>query len=114
MFSIHRIPLALASLLLISPAALIAQRLPGAALPQHYTLQLTPNLQAATFTGHETIDLTLKQAADSIVLNAWELKFDTVAAQIDGKTLPAQVSLDPGLQQATFHFAQTLPPGRSP
>ena len=32
-------------------------------------------------------------------------------AEIDGKTLPAEVSLDPGLQQATFHFAQTLPAG---
>jgi len=109
LFSRHRIALAL--LLLISPAALIAQRLPGPAYPQHYTLQLTPDLQAATFTGNETIALTLKQAADSIVLNALELNFDTVAAQIDGKTLPAQVTLDPGLQQATFHFAQTLPPG---
>ena len=109
MLSRHRIALAL--LLLISPAALIAQRLPGTAYPQHYTLQLTPNLQAATFTGHETIDLTPKQAADLIVLNASELKFDAVTAQSDGKTLPAQVTLDPSLQQATFHFAQTLPPG---
>jgi aminopeptidase N len=111
LFSIHRVPLSLALLLLTSPTALISQRLPSVAYPQHYILELTPDLQAATFTGRETIDLTLKQAANSIVLNAWELKFGTVAAQIDGKTLPAQVTLDPGLQQATFHFAQTLPAG---
>lgn len=81
------------------------------ARPQHYTLQLAPDLQAATFTGEETIDLTLAQAVDSIVLNAWQLKFDAVTAQIGGKTLTAEVSLDPGLQQATFHFARKLPAG---
>ena len=92
-------------------AAVHAQRLPDAALPQHYTLQLTPNLQTATFTGKETIDLTLARAADAIVLNAWQLKFDTVTAEIDGKSLTAAVSLAPDLQQATFHFARKLPAG---
>jgi aminopeptidase N len=96
--------------LLLSAAAL-AQRLPDVARPQHYTLQLAPDLQAATFTGEETIDLTLAQAVDSVVLNAWQLKFDTVTALIDGKTLTAEVSLDPNLQQATFHFARQLPAG---
>ena len=98
------------SFLMLSPA-LRAQRLPGVARPQHYTLQLAPNLDTATFTGEETIDLTLSQAVDAIVLNAVELKFDAVTAEIDGKTLTAEVSLDPALQQATFHFARALPAG---
>jgi aminopeptidase N/puromycin-sensitive aminopeptidase len=88
-----------------------AQRLPGVARPQHYTLQLAPDLHAATFTGEETIDLTLAQAVDSIVLNAWQLKFDAVTAETDGKTLTAQVSLDPGLQQVRFRFARKLAAG---
>jgi hypothetical protein len=67
-------------------AAVHAQRLPGVAIPQHYTLQLTPNLQTATFTGEETIDLTLAQATDVIVLNAWQLKFDAVTAEVNGKS----------------------------
>ncbi len=110
---IDRIPrcFALAIALMLTSAMTVAQRLPSVALPQHYTLQLTPNLQTATFTGEETIDLTLAQAADAIVLNAWQLKFDTVTAEVDGKSLGAQVSLDPNLQQATFHFARTLPAG---
>ena len=91
--------------------AVHAQRLPDVALPQHYTLQLTPNLQTATFTGKETIDLTLARAADAIVLNAWQLKFDTVTAEVDGKSLSAAVSLDNNLQQATFHFPRQLPAG---
>src|SRR5271170_7869063 len=91
---------------LILSTAANAQRLPDVARPLHYTLQLAPDLQAATFTGEETIDLTLAQAVDSIVLNAWQLKFDAVTAQVGDKTLTAEVSLDPGLQQATFHFAR--------
>ena len=88
-----------------------AQRLPDVALPQHYTLQLTPNLQTATFTGKETIDLTLVRATDAIVLNAWQLKFDSVTAEVDGKSLSAAVSVDNNLQQATFHFPRRLPAG---
>ncbi len=45
------------------------------------------------------------------MLNAVELKFDAVTAEIGGKTLTAEVSLDPALQQATFHFARELPAG---
>ena len=88
---IDRIPrrFALAIALMLTSAMTVAQRLPGVALPQHYTLQLTPNLQAATFTGKETIDLTLAQAADAIVLNAWQLQFDAVTAELDGKSLGA-------------------------
>jgi aminopeptidase N len=92
-------------------ASVHAQRLPQVAIPQHYTLQLAPDLQAATFTGKETIDLTLTQASDTIVLNAWELKFDTVTAEVDGKSFTAEVSLDPALQQARFHFERQLPRG---
>jgi aminopeptidase N len=103
--------LALAIVFLFPSVTVVAQRLPTVARPQHYTLQLAPDLQAATFTGEETIDLTLAQAVDSIALNAWQLKFGAVTAQVGGKTLPAEVTLEPGLQQATFHFARKLPAG---
>ena len=98
-------------IILLLPLAAVAQRLPGVARPLHYTLQLAPDLQAATFTGEETIDLTLAQAVDSIVLNAWQLKFAAVTAQSEGKTLTAEVSVDPGLQEVTFHFARKLAAG---
>jgi aminopeptidase N/puromycin-sensitive aminopeptidase len=89
----------------------VAQRLPDVARPEHYTLQLAPDLQAATFTGEETIDLTLAQAVDSIALNAWQLKFRAVTAQVSGKSLPAEVTLNPSLQQAIFKFDRKLPAG---
>ncbi len=103
--------LALAISLLLPSTGAAAQRLPGLARPQHYTLQLTPNLQTATFKGDETIDLTLAEAADSIVLNAWQLRVGQVTALAGGNSLTAAVSLDPHLQRATFHFAHKLPAG---
>ena len=38
-----------------------AQRLPQTVRPEHYTLTLTPDLKAATFSGVETIDVTLAE-----------------------------------------------------
>jgi aminopeptidase N len=111
LFSVNRIFRTPLAIVLVSLATASAQRLPNTAIPQHYTLQLDPNLQAATFTGQETIDLTLSQANDAIVLNAWQLTFDKVTAEADGKVLPAVVSVDSSLQRATFHFAQKLPAG---
>ena len=103
--------LALSLILLPVFSSALAQRLPSVARPQHYSLQLAPDLNGATFTGEETIDLTLSQPEDSIVLNADELKFERVSAQSEGKSLAATVTLDPGQQQATFHFDRKLAAG---
>ncbi len=98
-------------LAIFSSLGAAAQRLPEIARPEHYSLHLTPNLQTATFAGEETIDITLAQPVNAITLNAIEIKFDRVTVEAGGKTLAAEVSLDPAKQQATFHFPQTLPAG---
>ncbi len=64
---------AAAALLLFAAPALVAQRLPNNVRPEHYTLRLTPDIDKATFSGEETIDVTLAQPADSITLNAAEI-----------------------------------------
>ncbi|HEX4580572.1 MAG TPA: M1 family aminopeptidase [Acidobacteriaceae bacterium] len=107
---------AAAMLLLFAAPALVAQRLPTNVRPEHYTLHLTPDLDKATFSGEETIDVTLAQPADSITLNALELQFQSVTASrgtaSGGKhELKADVSLDTAKQQATFAFPGTLPAG---
>src|SRR5947208_3390351 len=84
------------------PALTEAQRLSTIVRPQHYTLALTPDLKAATFTGSETIDVTLAAPAGSITLNAHDLTFQSVEIETAGKKQKAIVSLDQEKQQATF------------
>ena len=90
-----------------------AQRLPSAVAPVHYALTFTPDLNAATFTGAETIDVTVKEPVKTITLNAAEITFESVSVSAAGKQQTATVSLDKQKEQATFIFANTLPAGKA-
>jgi aminopeptidase N len=103
--------LAGAVLLLFAAPALVAQRLPTNVRPEHYTLHLTPDIDKATFSGDETIDVTLAQPAESITLNAAEIQFQSVTANAGKREIKADVSLDAAKEQATFTFPGTLPAG---
>ncbi|HET7104494.1 MAG TPA: M1 family metallopeptidase [Terracidiphilus sp.] len=105
--------LTIACLSLFSTTFLQAQRLPSTVIPRHYALKLTPDLKAATFTGVETIDVTLKQPATAITLNAAEIAFQSVTVTAGGAQQVAQVSLDKARQQATLTFERELPAGRA-
>lgn len=116
-----------------------AQRLPGGVTPEHYSLMITPDLKAATFSGVETIDVVLEQAADAITLNAADIEFVSVTAygwppglivdpavdkhwrdhppvtydltKLDKNPETATVVLDARRQQATLKFPHRLQPG---
>ena len=90
-----------------------AQRLLSTVRPQHYSLTLTPDLKAATFTGSEIIDVTLAEPTDSITLNAHDLDFQSVKIEVAGKDQIAIVSLDKEKQQATFTVSDKLPAGKA-
>jgi aminopeptidase N len=98
----------LAAALALTTALTSAQRLPSNAHPEHYALHLTPDLKAATFTGEETINLTLDAPSPTITLNAAEIKFISVTSG----SQTAAVSYDEAKEQATFTFPQTLPAGK--
>jgi aminopeptidase N/puromycin-sensitive aminopeptidase len=77
--------------------------------PEHYSITLTPDLNAATFTGEETIDLVLDHPGRTITLNAAEIKFLSVKAGSQA----AAISEDSSKEQATFTFPQELPAGKA-
>ena len=113
---VKRLALAIAALacLMFSCVSLAsAERLPTTVIPAHYTLQFAPDLKAATFTGQESIDVTLTKPTDHITLNALEIAFQSVTVSAAGKQQTATVSLDPVKEQATFTFPDKLPAGKA-
>jgi len=105
--------------LAVSSIGATAQRLPGGIHPEHYSLTLTPDLRAATFTGEETIDVTLEMSSSTITLNAAEVRFLSVtatSAQLNpaapATQYTAAVSIDLAKEQATFTFPKQLPAGK--
>ncbi len=88
-----------------------AQRLPGGASPDHYSLAVNINFANNTFDGDETIDFKLSKPSTTITLNAVEIDFHNVTATAGGKTQTAKFSLDEKNETATFTFDNQLPAG---
>ncbi|HEX2918035.1 MAG TPA: M1 family metallopeptidase [Edaphobacter sp.] len=107
--ALRRAVCTLAVVLVSTSVSLMAQRLPDGVHPEHYSLTLTPDLNAATFTGEETIDILLDQPSRTVTLNSAEIKFVSVKAG----TQTAEVALDSSKEQATFTFPQELPAGKT-
>jgi aminopeptidase N/puromycin-sensitive aminopeptidase len=95
------------------PVTASAERLSQAVRPEHYTLTLTPDLKAATFTGIESIDVNLAEPADRITLNAVALDLKSVTVTAGGKEQQAAITLDKAKEQAAFIFAEKLPAGKA-
>ncbi|MFZ0313096.1 MAG: M1 family aminopeptidase [Candidatus Korobacteraceae bacterium] len=96
---------------LLACCTAMAQRLPGGASPDHYSLAVNINFTNNTFDGDETIDLKLSKPSTTITLNAVEIDFHNVTATAGGQTQTAKVSLDEKNESATFSFDNQLPAG---
>ena len=101
--------LAILTVLLALPA--FAWRLPQNVVPSHYELRFVPDLAAETFSGEETIIVTVKKATKTVQLNAAEIEFDEVSITAGGVTQKATVSHDAAIEIATLTVAKPLAVG---
>ncbi len=95
-----------------SPGTLDPYRLSRHVVPIRYELRLEPDLPASSFSGQETITLTVHRQTSDIVLNAIEL--DITSAQIEGDSGPARqatITLDTALERCQLTFTTPLSPG---
>jgi puromycin-sensitive aminopeptidase len=90
-----------------------AFRLPRHVRPERYTIHLTPDLETWSFTGEESITLTLDRAVRRVELHAIELELTRAEARVGRRRLPARVSYHPGRETAELRFAEALPAGRA-
>nr|MDQ3293977.1 M1 family metallopeptidase [Actinomycetota bacterium] len=87
-------------------------RLPTTVSPSRYTLELEPDLDAATFTGTVAIDVTVNEPVEQIVLNALELEIDEAWVELgDGERLEATVTLDEPTERAHLSLSGSAPAG---
>ncbi len=87
-------------------------RLPETARAERYQIRLTPDLQAFTFVGEETVTITVREPVKEIALNADELAIHTAAVSShEGRTIPGTVVLNEPNERAVLSFPETLKPG---
>jgi len=99
------------ALFILLPALAVAQRLPEGVVPQHYSVTITPDLQKATFSGEETIQVQVLKPASAVMLNAAELQFQEASIVQGEQTQAAQAAMDADKEQATLTVAAQLVPG---
>lgn len=101
---------AVAALLLLPPASASAQRqwFDGGPTPLRYEISVTPNVEAATFTGEARIAIETSEPSANITLNALDLA--VTRATIDGAA--AQATVDEEAQTLTLTPRRPLRAGR--
>lgn len=96
-----------------SAAAGVHTDLPRVAHPSHYTIAITPDAKALTFTGTSSVDLEVTEATPALTLHALDLKIANATLTPDGgAAMPVTVTMDEKSQTATFTAAAPLKPGK--
>lgn len=81
--------------------------------PSKYELEFVPDAEKGKFSGQEDIEMQVKKACTSIVMNAVDLM--PSSAQIlseKNSAMPLQVKLDKSLERVSFLSAKPIAPGK--
>jgi puromycin-sensitive aminopeptidase len=87
-------------------------RLPTTVVPSRYDIRLEPDLDAATFSGQETVAISVAEPVSEIVVNAAELAIQSVSVEdAAGAVVQGSVVLDGEAERARFLFPASIAPG---
>jgi len=86
-------------------------RLPKTTTPTRYDIRLEPDLVNFTFSGEETIAISVNQPTTEIVLNALELEIDSASVERAGASIPGRPELDAANERVKIHFDRRLEAG---
>ena len=85
-------------------------KLPKEVLPVEYSVRIVPNIDKFTFTGTETVKLSVRSPVRQLVLNSLELKI--THASLDGKVLPkSAIKTDKRSELLTLALPSEFPAG---
>jgi puromycin-sensitive aminopeptidase len=87
-------------------------RLPTHVVPSRYDLRLEPDLATLTFSGEETVAVTVTQATDEVLLNAVDLAIARATIENDGgESLRGTPTMDEATERCRIAFRSPLAPG---
>ena len=85
-------------------------KLPKDVRPTEYTIRIAPDLEKLTFTGSETVRISVEKPVTKLVLNALELEI--ASASVDGQALPKKsIVLHAEAQTLTLNLPNELAAG---
>lgn len=84
-------------------------RLPRHVLPNHYDIRLELDLETFTFVGSVGIDLEVREATDTLVLNAAEVELKS--ATLSNGVAISEIAYDDDLDRVTLNLDSTVEPG---
>ncbi|MEN9390696.1 MAG: hypothetical protein RLZZ283_796 [Candidatus Parcubacteria bacterium] len=88
-------------------------RLPLGVTPIRYDVHITPDLEAFTFEGEETVDIDIKKATKTITLHAAALDIRSAELVRGTRRIEGVVTYNTELETATITFSETLKPGKA-
>ncbi|KAJ9600825.1 hypothetical protein L9F63_001037, partial [Diploptera punctata] len=98
----------------VMPESKPFERLPKTVVPEHYNLQLKPDLKTFIFEGQETVKIEVKQTTDKIVLNSLDLNIKSVSfTSSNGNIIkPTDSKISVEDETLTLTFGEPIPPGK--